>query len=81
MNRRISRMAELTKELLRQNEDRFKVGALPRTSVLESEAEVARREADLVRSRALQRWQLAQRSQLAQRRQLVRSQGSARSRA
>jgi outer membrane protein TolC len=31
------------------------VGALPRTSVLESEAEVARREADLVRARALRR--------------------------
>jgi outer membrane protein TolC len=46
---------ELAKELLRQNEGRFKVGALPRTAVLESEAEVARREADLVRSRAFQR--------------------------
>jgi outer membrane protein len=46
---------ELAKELLRQNEGRFKVGALARTAVLESEAEVARREADLVRSRALQR--------------------------
>jgi outer membrane protein TolC len=46
---------ELAKELLRQNEGRFNVGALPRTSVLESEAEVARREANLVRSRALQR--------------------------
>lgn len=46
---------DLARELLRQNEGRFKVGALPRTSVLESEAEVARREAQLVRSRALQR--------------------------
>jgi outer membrane protein TolC len=46
---------ELAKELLRQNRGRFNVGALPRTAVLESEAEVARREADLVRSRALQR--------------------------
>ncbi len=46
---------DLAKELLRQNEGRFKVGALARTAVLESEAEVARREADLVRSRALQR--------------------------
>jgi outer membrane protein TolC len=46
---------DLAKELLRQNEGRFKVGALPRTSVLESEAEVARREANLVRARALQR--------------------------
>jgi outer membrane protein TolC len=45
---------ELAKELLRQNEGRFKVGALPRTSVLESEAEVARREADLVTARAFQ---------------------------
>ena len=40
---------ELAKELLRQNQGRFKVGALARTAVLESEAEVARREADLVR--------------------------------
>jgi len=46
---------DLAKELLRQNEGRFKVGALPRTTVLESEAEVARREAELVRVRALQR--------------------------
>ena len=46
---------DLAKELLRQNEGRFKVGALPRTTVLESEAEVARREANLVRVRALQR--------------------------
>src|SRR4030095_886827 len=46
---------ELAKELLRQNQGRFKVGALARTAVLESEAEVARREADLVRSRALER--------------------------
>jgi outer membrane protein len=46
---------DLAKELLRQNEGRFKVGSLPRTAVLESEAEVARREADLVRSRALER--------------------------
>ena len=44
---------DLAKELLRQNQGRFKVGALPRTSVLESEAEVARREAELVRVRAL----------------------------
>jgi outer membrane protein len=46
---------ELAKELLRQNQGRFNVGALPRTAVLESEAEVARREADLVRSHALER--------------------------
>jgi outer membrane protein len=46
---------DLAKELLRQNEGRFKVGSLPRTSVLESEAEVARRESDLVLARARQR--------------------------
>ena len=46
---------DLAKELLRQNEGRFKVGALARTAVLESEAEVARREANLVRVRAAQR--------------------------
>jgi len=46
---------DLAKELLRQNAGRFNVGALPRTMVLESEAEVARREAQLVTSRALQR--------------------------
>ena len=46
---------DLAKELLRQNQSRFNVGSLPRTAVLESEAEVARREADLVRSSALQR--------------------------
>jgi len=46
---------ELAKELLRQNQGRFNVGALPRTSVLESEAEVARREATLVRVHALER--------------------------
>lgn len=46
---------DLARELLRQNQGRFNVGALPRTAVLESEAEVARREAQLVRSRALQR--------------------------
>ncbi len=46
---------DLATELLRQNQGRFNVGALPRTAVLESEAEVARREAQLVTSRALQR--------------------------
>jgi outer membrane protein TolC len=46
---------DLAKELLRQNQGRFNVGALARTSVLETEAEVARREANLVRVRALQR--------------------------
>jgi outer membrane protein TolC len=46
---------ELAQELLRQNEGRFKVGALPHTAVLESQAEVARREANLVRSRSFER--------------------------
>ena len=46
---------DLAKELLRQNQSRFNVGSLPRTAVLESEAEVARREADLVTATALQR--------------------------
>ena len=46
---------DLAKELLRQNEGRFRVGALAQTAVLESEAEVARREANLVRVRALER--------------------------
>ena len=46
---------ELAKELLRQNQGRFDVGALPRTAVLESEAEVARREANLVRAKNLER--------------------------
>ena len=45
----------LARELLRQNKGRFDVGALPRTAVLESEAEVARREANLVRANNLQR--------------------------
>lgn len=44
---------DLARELLRQNEGRFKVGALPRTAVLESEAEVARREANLLRAQNL----------------------------
>ncbi len=46
---------ELARELLRQNQGRFDVGALPRTAVLESEAEVARREANLVRAKNLAR--------------------------
>ena len=46
---------ELARELLRQNQGRFDVGALPRTAVLESEAEVARREADLVRAENMER--------------------------
>jgi outer membrane protein TolC len=39
------------REVLRQNEGRFNVGALPKTAVLEAQAEVARREALLVRAR------------------------------
>ncbi len=46
---------DLARELLRQNQGRFDVGALPRTAVLESEAEVARREAELVRAKNLER--------------------------
>lgn len=43
----------LARELLRQNEGKFNVGALPRTAVLEAQSEVARREATLIRSRNL----------------------------
>lgn len=43
----------LAQELLRQNEGKFNVGALPRTAVLEAQSEVARREANLIRSRNL----------------------------
>jgi len=43
----------LAKELLRQNEGKFNVGALPRTAVLEAQSEVARREANLLRARNL----------------------------
>lgn len=43
---------DLAREVLRQNEGRFNVGALPKTAVLEAQAEVARREALLVRARA-----------------------------
>jgi outer membrane protein TolC len=39
---------ELARELERQNEGRFKVGAMPRTAVLEAQAEVARRRTNLV---------------------------------
>jgi outer membrane protein len=38
----------LANELLRQNQGKFKVGALPRTAVLEAQSEVARREANLI---------------------------------
>ncbi|MBI1816328.1 MAG: TolC family protein [Deltaproteobacteria bacterium] len=41
----------LAKELQRQNEGKFNVGAAPRTAVLEAQAEVARREADLIKAR------------------------------
>lgn len=38
----------LARELQRQNEGKFRVGALPQTAVLEARAEVARREANLL---------------------------------
>jgi len=38
----------LAKELQRQNEGKFNVGAAPRTAVLEAQAEVARRESTLI---------------------------------
>lgn len=38
-------------ELLRQNEGKFNVGALPHTAVLEAKSEVARRESNLIRAR------------------------------
>jgi outer membrane protein TolC len=41
---------EAARELLRQNEGRYNVGALPRTAVLEAQAEVAQREAQLIRA-------------------------------
>jgi HAE1 family hydrophobic/amphiphilic exporter-1 len=46
---------DLAHETLRDNEGRFNVGALPRTAVLEAQAELARREAILVRLRNQQR--------------------------
>lgn len=39
----------LARELQRQNEGKFAVGALPKTAVLEAKSEVARREANLIR--------------------------------
>jgi outer membrane protein len=42
---------ELAKELLRQNEGRFNVGALPQTAVLEAKVNVANREAFLIQAR------------------------------
>ncbi|MFQ5668523.1 MAG: TolC family protein [Candidatus Binatia bacterium] len=41
----------LAKEVQRQNEGKFKVGALPRTAVLEAKSEVARRDANLIQAR------------------------------
>jgi len=41
---------KLAKELQRQNEGKFKVGAAPRTAVLEAQTEVARREANLIQA-------------------------------
>ncbi len=41
----------LAKELQRQNEGKFNVGAAPRTAVLEAETEVARREANLIQAK------------------------------
>lgn len=38
------------RELLRQNEGKFSVGTVPRTAVLEAQADVARREADLIQA-------------------------------
>jgi len=42
---------DLAKELLRQNEGKFNVGALPQTAVLEAKVNVANREALLIQSR------------------------------
>lgn len=39
----------LAQELLRQNQGKFNVGALPRTAVLEAQSEVARRDSTLIR--------------------------------
>lgn len=41
------------RELLRQNEGKFEVGTVPRTAVLEAQAELARREADLIQAQSL----------------------------
>lgn len=42
---------DLAREVLRQNEGKYRVGALPQTAVLEAQAEVANREAQLIRAR------------------------------
>lgn len=44
---------QVANELLRQNEGKFNVGTVPRTSVLEARADVARREADLIQANKL----------------------------
>ena len=44
----------LAKELQRQNEGKYNVGAAPKTSVLEAQAEVARREASLIQAQTAQ---------------------------
>jgi outer membrane protein TolC len=41
----------LAREVLRQNEGKYRVGALPQTAVLEAQAEVANREAQLIGAR------------------------------
>jgi outer membrane protein len=47
----LERTVEQARELERQNEGKFKVGTLPQTSVLEAQAEVARREALLIQAK------------------------------
>lgn len=44
---------QVANELLRQNQGKFNVGTVPRTSVLEAQADVARREADLIEAKKL----------------------------
>lgn len=44
---------QVARELLRQNEGKFAVGTVPRTSVLEAKADVARREADVIQANKL----------------------------
>lgn len=41
------------RELLRQNEGKFAVGTVPRTAVLEAQAQLARRDADLIQAQSL----------------------------
>jgi len=50
-NVRVQRQGlELAQELLRQNEGKYNVGSLPQTAVLEAKAEVASREANVIRA-------------------------------